>query len=215
MVPRRIAVPLVASLALVPGTVLAQANGELDGSGSLAEFLLVMVIGTIATTILTLLIGAVVLVISQSYVRRVEERIYDQPVLTGAVGFGAIIGGFVALIAAMIVVALLLAVGVPEPFGLVLAIPFFGWMALLYIAPAICTIVVGSMLLRRFRDGESNLWLALVVGALVVGGLSLIPLVNIVIALVVLSLGLGAMVGVWWSGRREKGGSAGRETVSG
>jgi len=56
--------------------------------------------------------------------------------------------------------------------------------------------------LRRLRDEpEPNPWLALVVGALVVQVLYLVPLLNLAVAVFVVALATGAIVGQWWQGR--------------
>lgn len=194
----------IALLAFVPATVAAPTGPEAPiPEFGIAGLLVLGVIVYAAYVLVSVAIGAVVLAVSGfagsgSYVRAIERRIYERPVRTGAVGVGAIGGGLLGTALLAFAVVPLLGFGLPEPVVFVLAIPVVAGSLLLYVAAAIGTIVLGSYLLRRSRDGEPNRWLALAVGALVVNA----PLLNVVLAFVVLFLGTGAMVGHWWSNRR-------------
>lgn len=211
---------LVASIAvstLVPATAVAQSDpGVPIAEPGIAEIAVLGLLVYAAYVVFTVVVGVLVLAVSEfalsgSYVRAIERRIYDRPVRSGLVGFGAIVAGFVGILLLMIVLLLLVEIGVPEPLGLVAAIPFFGGVLFLYVGATIGTIVLGSYVLRRL-SGESNLWLALVVGALVVNA----PVLNFVLAFLVLFLGTGAMIGRWWSVRRdEPSGPNPREPVEG
>lgn len=141
----------------------------------------------------TLGLGVLVLAVSAaagsgSPVRAVEERLSDRPVRSAAVGIGTLVGGVVGIV--LLTFALLVAVGLPEPVALLVAIPFFGAQLFVSIAATVGAIAIGSFLLRRLRGGESSLWLALAVGALVVT----IPVLNFPVATLALAHGTGAMI---------------------
>ncbi|AFZ72918.1 hypothetical protein [Natronobacterium gregoryi] len=165
---------------------------------------LVNVAFSVGFGVLALIVSEVIR--SSSYVRAIETWSYDRPIRSVALGFGSIVGGFVGIVFLMFVVLVLVELGVPEPIVLLLMIAFFAGMLFLYVSATVGTIVFGSYLLRKVGSGEPNLWLALVVGALVVH----IPLLNFLFGFLVLFLGTGAMVDHWWHGRR--GGSSGPES---
>ena len=162
---------------------------------SLAVFLILATIVYAVYVMFSLVAGAIILFVSEfirndSYVGSIESHIYAQPLRSGAIGFGALVGGFVAIIPLMIVLVLLTEIGVPEPVILLSMIPFLGGIVLMYVGTTIGTIVVGAYLLRRLRGGTPSFWIALVVGALIVN----VPGLNFVIAIPVLFVGTGAMV---------------------
>lgn len=205
MTLRQSLVSWILLLALVPATVVAQTTPETPITDSgLAELVVLGLLIYVVYVIFSIAIGVLVLVVSEfifsgSYVRAIEKRAYDQPVRSGALGFGVFVGGVVGFILLLFVLLFLMAFGVPEFLGMVGVIPFFGGILFMYVASTLGTIVFGSYVLRRFSGGESNLWLALVVGALIVN----IPVLNFVLAFLVLFLGMGAMVGQWWSNRQD------------
>lgn len=192
-------------LALVPATVAAQSTSELPSTDpGLSELAVLGLVVYVVYVAFSIAVGVVVLgvsefVCSESYVRAIEERIYDSPGRAGALGVGATVGGFVGFVLFLVVLLVLVQLGLPEPVGLLAAIPLFGGTLFVYVGSTVGTIVLGSYLLRRLGGGEPNLWLALVVGSLVVS----VPVLNFVLALLVLFLGTGAMLGRWWSGRRD------------
>ncbi|MFC6716759.1 hypothetical protein ACFQGT_17100 [Natrialbaceae archaeon GCM10025810] len=198
-------VPWLALLALVPAPVVAQTTPEAPITDSgFSELAVLGLLIYVVYVIFSIAIGVLVLVVSEfvfsgSYVRAIEKRAYDQPVGSGVLGLGVFVGGVVGFILLLLVFLFLMAFGVPEFLGMAGVIPLFGGILFTYVASALGTIVFGSYVLRRFGDGESNLWLALVVGALVVN----IPVLNFVLGFLVLFLGMGAMVGQWWSNRQD------------
>lgn len=188
-----------------PTTVLLQATPEPAGvEESLAAFLILGVIMYAVYVTFSIAMGVVILLVSEfvfddSYVRSIELHIYDQPLRSGAIGVGTLTGGFVGVVLLLFVLLVLLELGVPEPAILLSMIPFFAGTAFMYVGATVGTIVVGAYLLRRFRGGTPNVWIALVIGALVVN----LPGPNFVLAFVVLFVGTGAMVDHWWQNRRD------------
>ncbi|MDR5673423.1 hypothetical protein RH858_09725 [Halalkaliarchaeum sp. AArc-GB] len=198
---------------LAPAQTATPAPAPTAGIAELAVLGLVVYGASVAVSIV---IGLLVLAVSEfvyaeSYVRAIEQRISDRPIQAGALGFASIVAGVAALFVLLVVLAVLLAVGLPEPVGLLAAIPLFGGLAFLYVGATVGTIVVGAFLLRRVRGARANLWLALVVGALVVN----LPLLNFLLAFLVLFLGTGAMVDRWWANRRGGDPTASPSTVDG
>jgi|GEM_PF-2151641 len=150
----------------------------------------------------TLVVGAVVLTIDRSYVRSIETRLVDDPVSAGVIGIGVLVGGFVVFAAMSAVVALLVDAGAPAALEAVTTLVGIGVSVGLTVVNTIGMIVAGLVVLRRLRDEpEPNPWLALVVGALVVQVLYLVPLLNLVVAIFVVALATGTIVGQWWQGR--------------
>ncbi|SDR26888.1 hypothetical protein [Natronobacterium texcoconense] len=201
---RHALVSVLVLLTLIPTTVLAQAEPEpVSPEAGLAALAVLAVVMYVVYVAFSIAFGLIVLVVSEvirsgSYVRAIEQRSFDRPIRSVALGFGSIVIGFVGIFFLMFVVLILVELGVPEPIVLLLMIAFFAGVLFLYVGSTIGTIVVGSYLLRKIRGGEANLWLALVVGALVVN----IPLVNFVLGFLVLFLGIGAMVDHWSSTNR-------------
>ena len=194
----------IVPLAVVPATVAAQSRPEAvseSGAGELVALGLLVYGVYVAVSIA---IGVVVLAVSEfvgsgSYVRALERRIYDRPLRSAALGVGTIVGGLVGIFLLTVVLLVLAELGAPDPVALLVAVPLFGGTLLLYVGATIGTIVLGSYLLRRLGDGDSNLWVALVVGSLVVN----VPGLNLVLAFLVLFLGTGAVVDHWSNGRRD------------
>ncbi|ELY80883.1 hypothetical protein [Natrinema gari] len=157
----------------------------------------VYVLGTIA-------IGAVVLAVSQSSVRRLETRIVERPVPTGVIGIGILVGGGVALTAVTATASFLVAAGVPAPVGTGLEALALVFPIGLTVANTVGVIVLGSRLLRRAGRGPNpNLWLALAVGAITVNVFYLIPVVNVVTVVGLVAVATGAIAGQWWHDRGE------------
>ncbi|QCW03084.1 hypothetical protein [Natrinema pallidum] len=155
------------------------------------------VLGTIA-------IGAVVLAVSQSSVRRLEARIVERPVPTGVIGIGVLVGGGVALAVVTATASFLVAAGAPAPVGTGLEALALAFPIGLTVANTVGVIVFGSRLLRRVGRGpKPNLWLALAVGAITVNVLYLIPVVNVSIVVGLVAVATGAIAGQWWHDRGE------------
>jgi len=211
MVSRTALASWLLALALAPATAAAQSSPELPSADAgLAELAVFAVLFYVVYVALSLVVGVVVLsvsefVCSESYVRAVEARIRDSPGRAGAIGVGVMIAASVGYVLLLIVLLVLVAVGLPEPVSLLAAVPLFAGTVFLYVGSTVGTVVFGSSLLGRVGREEPNLWLALVVGALIVN----VPVLNFVLAFVVLFVGTGGMLDQWWSGR---GGGRGPET---
>ena len=214
MVSRTALASWLLALALAPATAAAQSPPELPSvDAGLAELAVFALLFYVVYVAISLVVGVVVLAISEfvcseSYVRAVAARIRDTPGRAGAIGVGAMVGASVGYVLLLVALLVLVAVGLPEPVGLLAAVPLFGGTVFLYVGSTVGTVVFGSYLLRRLGRDEPNLWLALVVGALVVN----VPILNFVLAFVTLFVGTGGMLDQWWSGR---GGTRAPETSGG
>ena len=152
--------------------------------------------------IVTLAVGAIILTVDRSYVRRTDAQLAADPVSAGAIGLGILVGGFVALNVTGAIATLLVDAGAPVVLenaplllGLVASVA-------LTVVNTIGMIVAGLVLLRRLRDDtDPNPWLALVVGAVAVQVLYLVPLVNLLVAICVVALATGGIVTQWWQRR--------------
>ncbi|RQH00756.1 bactofilin family protein [Natrarchaeobius oligotrophus] len=151
---------------------------------------------------MNLLLGAALLALFPRFSDGVAGRVANDPLRTGVVGVGALVGVPILLIAIAITV-----VGIPLSFlgglGFALAI----WIGIVYGRYAIAAWLLSAV-------GVENRWLALVAG-LVAGALVVqIPYLGNPINLVVLLLGLGALArglyGHWHTHReRDRESSAG------
>lgn len=150
--------------------------------------------------LVTLLIGAALLFVSTPYVQDIERHARGRTLRSWGIGVGALVGGPFVILLAMFVIAILGAIGLPDPVVFLLLLPLLGYFVFVYVAGTVGAIIVGAAVLRR-RGPAPNYWLALVGGALLVSLLAVVPLVNILVLLVVVGLGGGAMIDRWWGGR--------------
>ena len=198
-IPASTAAPLAPlSPALAQTAADAPASG-VEALALLAAFGLIVYLSSVAFSVL---IGGVVLAASTlfgsgTYVRFIERRLRAAPVRAGAIGLGAFVAGIVGTLILAILLLLGVELGAPEPLPMAVAIPFFGGTLFVYAAAAVGTVVLGSLLLRRFRGGEPSSVLALVVGALVVN----VPGINLLVGLPLVCATAGAMIDEWWRSR--------------
>ncbi len=139
---------------------------------------------------INLLAGAVLLFLFPRFSSGVAERVATDPVRTGLIGLGVVVGSVVLLIALAITV-----VGVPFTIVGAFALVLVAWIGLVY-----GRFAVGAWLLSLV--GVDNRWAALVVG-LVVGAIIVqVPIVGGLINSVIALLGLGALVRGLYAHRR-------------
>ncbi|EMA36338.1 hypothetical protein [Halobiforma nitratireducens] len=214
---RRAVAALIAVLSLVPVSATAQNGVETSVTGAGGVELLVLgALLYVVYVLFSIALGLIVLVATEvigsgTYVRTLEHRIYDRPVRSALLGFGAIVAGIVGLFVLLFVLVVLVEIGLPEPTALIAGIPLFGAMIFVHVAAAIGTIVIGAYLLRKRQSGPANLWLALFVGALIVN----VPLLNLLLAPAVLLLGIGAMIGHWLGDGGDVSGPGSRASAEG
>lgn len=195
------------TLFVVNGLAQTTPTGQLEElalGGSLLVFLLVFtVVSYLANAVLTLVIGASLVAVAAEWLRAIERRVAEKPIRSGAVGFGAIVGGIVAYVVFVSVVLFVIdAAGLPESAesvvlltGLAIALGFF-------VMTTVGELIAGSALLKHFgSDDDPSLWVALGVAALVVNAAYLVPLAGSLVALVLLSVATGAVVDRWWQSR--------------
>ena len=132
--------------------------------------------------LVNLLIGAVLLFAFPRFSTRVADRVADDPVRTGGVGLLAVLSIVVVLVLLLITI-----VGIPLSLAGAVLFGLLAWVGAIYGRYA-----VGEWLLS-YADAD-NRWAALVVGVLVVGLASLVPILGGLAELVVFLLGFGAVV---------------------
>ena len=131
--------------------------------------------------LVNLLVGALLLLVVPGTSRRVADCVSGEPLWTGAIGLGALIGVPIAL--ALLAITI---VGVPVTLAGLVTYALAVWIATIYGRYA-----VGEWLLSY--TGLENRWVALLAGLIVVAVLVRIPFVGGLFQLLVLLLGLGAM----------------------
>lgn len=131
--------------------------------------------------LLHLLLGALLLAVFPAFSRRTADRVSTDPVRTGLIGLGALVGVPVLLLAIAITV-----VGIPIALAGLLLFGFLAWIGLVYGRFAVGTWLL-SLLDREHR------WMALVAGLLVGSLLAFVPFVGGVLNFLIFLLGLGAL----------------------
>jgi len=117
------------------------------------------------------------------------DGVTDRPARSTGVGLLTVF----AVPLVLLLVALTI-VGIPLSLVGAVAFTVLVWVAVVYGQYAL------GVWALSVADRE-NRWLALVVGALVVQVLYLVPLLNLAVAVFVVALATGAIVGQWWQGR--------------
>ncbi|MFC6837362.1 bactofilin family protein [Halomarina ordinaria] len=157
-------------------------------------------VGTVYTFLASLLFGALLLLVLPGFSRRVATTALDAPLRSGGVGLLVLFA--VPLVLVLFAITI---VGLPITFLGAFLFVLVAWMGSVY-----GRVAVGAWLLR-FADVR-NRWAALVVGLLVVGVLTLVPILGGLVEFVVTLLGLGALATVLY--RAARGGNEGRTTAT-
>lgn len=176
---------------------------ELAFGGGLLVFLVVIaVVSLVVNAILTLVIGAPVIAVAADSIRAIGRHASAEPVRSGALGFGTIVGGGIAFVGASFVLQVLIAAGLPESVSFVVLLAGLLGVLGLFGLLTVGEIIAGSALLTRFGgDDDPSLWAALVVAAVGVNLAYLVPVGGSLLAVVLLSVATGAVVDRWWQGR--------------
>ncbi|EMA40894.1 bactofilin family protein [Halobiforma nitratireducens] len=140
--------------------------------------------------VLNLLLGAALLALFPRFSAGVADRVASDPVRTGLLGVGVLIGVPILLIATMITV-----IGIP-----LAVIGLFAFLLVLWVGIVYGRFAVAAWLLSV--GGVENRWLALVVG--LVGGalLAQVPWIGGLFNLLIFLLGLGALAWGLYGHRR-------------
>lgn len=142
--------------------------------------------------LVTLLLGAILLLVFPGFSRDVADRVASDPVRTGGIGILVALG-----VATGLLVLLVTIVGIP------LSIVGFGlFVLLLWVASVYGRYALGEWLLS-YTDQDSR-WLALVVGVVLVAVLTIVPVLGGLVRAVVLLLGFGALVVALWEGYQNR-----------
>jgi len=195
---------------LIPAVASAQQAGDVPTNPSvdvtpelrLAVLLVQLVFGVI--------VAALLIYLAPQFTRSTVRYVREDPAETGIVGFAAIVGTFILSIV-LIVTLIGALVGIPLLLVLVL---------LLIPASVVINIAVGLVLYRmassdrRTELTTKNLWIGYLIGFVVLTVVGQIPVVNLLVNLVAISLGLGALIQHWRNGARE-GDSGGDEWSDG
>lgn len=174
MVPaRRLLTAAAIVLLAVPAVAVARPAPDVDPSVS-------PVVQMVGSTLVTLVVGGIVLAVRPAYARTVVERIYDD-------GFAALGVGVLALIV-FVGVELLLWITIV---GILLAIPL-----------AIAFAVVGAIgnalgYLAIFGALVESRWTALVLAAALSGVVGVIPILGDLVGFLIGSIGVGAVFLEW------------------
>ncbi len=145
------------------------------------------------TLALNLLLGAALLALFPRFSDGVAERVATDPLRTGAVGFGVLLGVPILLVAAAITI-----IGIPFSIVGGFAFALVVWIAIVYGRFAV------AAWLLSYADLE-NRWLALVAGLIGGAVLAQLPFVGGLLNFLILLLGLGALAWGLYAHRRTSG----------
>ncbi len=140
------------------------------------------------------LLGAALLLLFPQFSTVVPDRVLTNPVRTGAIGFGVLVGGGILLAGLAITI-----IGIPLAIagGLLFTVVF--WIGLVY-GRLTLGIWILSVIWERdtIRQG-SRQWIALVIGLAFGGALTILPIVGDVLNLVIIFLGVGGLASVLYT----------------
>ncbi|SFC24565.1 protein CcmA, bactofilin family [Halobiforma haloterrestris] len=139
---------------------------------------------------LNLLLGAVLLALFPRFSAGVADRVASNPVRTGLVGLGVLVGVPILLVATAITV-----IGIP-----LTIVGTFAFLLVIWIGIVYGRFAVAAALLSL--AGVENRWLALVVGLLGGAVLGQVPYVGDPLNLLIFLLGLGALASTLYGPRR-------------
>lgn len=151
------------------------------------------------TLALNLLLGAALLALFPRFSDGVADRVSTDPLRTGLIGLGVLIG-----VPALLVAAAITIVGIPFSIVGGFAFAFVVWIGIVYGRFAVAAWLLGYA-------GLENRWLALVVGLIGGAVLARVPFVGGLLNFLILLLGLGALVwGLYARRRTTETGARGR-----
>jgi len=177
--------------------------GAQAGSGQSVGELAVVAVGVyFAYLLVTLVFGGFVLLVAGDRVRQLETRLRQSTLRAAGLGFGGIVGSVIGFVLFALGIVLLVELGAPEAVGLVLLVPFLAVALAVLFVSAVGVIIAGSWLLRTLKQqAEPNLWVGLVVGAVIINIALLVPMVNVGVGLLLIALPLGGLIDAWWTAR--------------
>jgi len=160
--------------------------------------IVVRVIVAISYLSVTLVVGAAVISNAGGRVRTIGEEIRQHPIESGGFGLGTVVASVGGYLLVGVIAAGLAELGAPAQVGILVLVPLVVGVVGLVVAATVGQLVVGLILLRRFSDdGRPNLWLALLLGTILVGFAAVLPAGNLIgAAMTVLAIGGGTRL-VW------------------
>lgn len=144
--------------------------------------------------LVTLLIGAFLVTRREGPLREIDATVQAEPLRSlvwGLVVVAVLIAGYLGV---GVTVGVLVELGVPPQINGLLLIAILVGLLILLVATAAGRFVVGSVLVGRFSDGQSNRWLSLGTGVVLLGVAALVPALSLAGPAATL-LALGGIVG--------------------
>ena len=136
-----------------------------------------------------LIVGIVIIAVSQRFVRRVVSSLEKKPWISLLVGFLALI-----VIPIAIMIVLMLVIGFPlAVFG------GFFYTAIWYLSAIFVSCFAGEKVIQLFKkEGEISLYPSFILGFVLISLVALIPIIGFVLKLAVLLFGMGMLlIGLW------------------
>jgi len=189
----------------VPAVASAQQPGDLPtepSTYSSPEFTLAVVL---VQLVFGVIVAALLIHLAPGFTRSTVRYVREDAAETGIVGFAAIVGVFVLSI--ILIVTMI---------GAVLGIPLLLALVLLLIpASVVINIALGLVLYRMASSDRrtdlttKNLWIGYLIGFVALTVVGQIPVLNLIVNVLAVSLGLGAVIQHFRNGARE--GSSGSD----
>lgn len=179
------------ALVLISGVTTATPRDPEEVAVAFEGLSMAMMLAGIAVSFVFFsLIAGVLIHLVPEYTRSTNQYVRTDPISTGLLGFGTIIG--VGIVSFGLILTLIGAIfGIP----MLLTLVFMS-----FVGTVIVEITVGRYLLAEFADRtehpptKKTLWLAFLVGFVITMIATWIPVVGWIIGLAISSLGIGAMV---------------------
>jgi len=180
--------------AIITGEIIYKKVDSGDGDGeelfALAPVLAIFItLWKIVCFIAKLIVGIVIIAISQRFVRRVVNSLSRMPWISLLVGFLALI-----IVPIAIVIVLMLVIGFPiAVFG------GFVYTAVWYLAAIFVSCFIGEKAIQLFKkEGKISLYPSFILGFVIITVIGLIPVLGFVLKLAVLLFGMGMiLIGLW------------------
>lgn len=185
-------------LALLPAVAAAQeglgvSEDQLEELGLTQEELFELVLISLAIfLVLAALIAVLLFQFRRAFVRSADAHVRREPIKSGLVGLGVVIGVFLLSIVVDTVVF-----AVFPPLSALIVLSFSVFVVAAYV---LGSVMIGHVVLRQVRDETTDtvtpmtLWSRFLVGFVIALVLWFVPIVNLLSSLVVVSVGVGGLV---------------------
>lgn len=152
------------------------------------------VLGWFGWLIASIVFGLVVVALFPFFTHQTADTLLAMPWASLGIGFVAFI-----IIPAAAIILMITIIGIPLGLVLLLIYP-----VLLFVGYVMAAVVVGQLLLRRFRPSITSLLACVALGLLVFSVVGLIPVLGGLVLFLAMLTGFGALLISWWQSRQPR-----------